>query len=160
MPPPEGTPVNVSRRGWRTSRPWQALTSRPHLPIVAYLGVTGWAAVIGADHGSLGLIPPWLAIMWTLAVAIGGTLATIGILGLWKVVEAVGSVLLTYGAVVYGVLFGIGLWPRWTPIAVAAAITAMCVIRLRVLYLARTAETVAAELAESESRDSATESGD
>ena len=152
--------MNVPRRRWRASRPWQALTTRPHLPIVAYLAVIGWAVVIAGDHGSLGLLPAWLAIMWTLAIAVGGTLATLGILWMWRVVEAVGSVLLTYGAVVYGVLFGISLWPNWRPIAVAAAIATMCSIRLRVLYLARTAETVAAEIADGENGNSATESGD
>ena len=131
----------------RTSRPWQAITSRPHLPIAIYLAVVGWATLLSSDRGTHGLlIPDWLAAMWAAAVAVGGTLATFGGLTLRTRLESAGLVLLTYGASLYGAVFGVKLWPSWTPVALAAAVACMCLIRLRVLHQARRAEKVAATI--------------
>lgn len=125
---------------------WQTLTGRPHLPIAAYLAAVGWIGLLSGDHGTGGILPGWLAIMWTIAIAVGGTLATLGCLAVRTRVESTGLALLAYGAAVYGAVFGALYWPSPYPILVGVAVAAMCLIRMRVLSLARRAQEVAAQI--------------
>lgn len=136
-------------RALRKSRPWQAITTRPHLPIAAYLAYAGWRALIAGDHGSLGVLPAWLAIAWTLALAVGGTLAVVGGLAMAKRTEAAGLALMLAGDIIYGGVFGAALWRSGEadqPIAVSVAIGLMCLIRLRRIRLLRNRTDTAAEV--------------
>lgn len=128
---------------------WRSLMAAPHLPIVAYLAVIGWRAIAAGGIAPASMehaLPVWLVLLWTVAIAAGGTLATLGGLGSWTRTESSGLALLLVGAAIYGVVLAATQWPHsLTIILVSAAIVAMCAIRMRVLTLARRAREVAAE---------------
>lgn len=135
----------------RPPRLWTGITTAPYLPVAAYLAASGW---VGLAHGGITpgdlldhTLPAWLITMWTVAVALGGTLATLGGLAGRTRVESSGLALLLYGAAVYGVAGSLAIHGNpWSVAAVSAAIAAMCASRMRILARARRAREVAADL--------------
>lgn len=139
------------------SRLWDTLIRLPHVPVAAYLALVGWGGVVsgGITPDSLHVLPAWLVEMWTFAVAIGGTGSVIGALMQRTRIESTGLGLLAYGSVLYGLVGAVVLWPgSATVIALSAAVASMCLIRMRVLSLARHAQEVAtARLGEHRTED-------
>lgn len=133
----------------RRARAKRRLYGAPWLPIVAYLGAI---AVLSLASGGVAppamthALPPWLVLMWTIALAAGGLLAIVGVLSEQTRVESAGLVLLIYGAGLYGLVLSVALWPRsLNIILVSVAVCGMCLIRLRVLALARHAQKLATD---------------
>lgn len=140
------------------SRLWRALAEAPYLPIVAYLAVVGIGGIVSGGGIAPGavrdVLPYWLVMAWTVAVAAGGALATIGALAERSRVESAGLAFLAAGAVVYGLTIPTAAWPEGaTVITVSAAVLSMCLIRMRVLALARHAQEVATTLADDHDSD-------
>jgi len=134
------------------SRPWQAITSRPHLPIAAYLTYTGYEIVTGHSHGSLDVVPTWLGWTWALMLTIGGVLAVLGGLAMAKRTETAGLVMMLVGSLIFGAVFGVAFWRTGQSdgvIANAVAIALMCLIRIRALRLRRRRDDAAAEVIKS-----------
>lgn len=137
----------------RARKLWRALTFAPWLPIVAYLGFVGIVALASQQHSILpdsltDTLPWWLALAWTVAIAVGGACATIGGLWLHTRIESVGLAFLGSGAVIYGACVTIAAWPSGaTVLAVVVAIASMCAIRMRTLSLARRAQDEARQIA-------------
>lgn len=134
------------------SRLWRGLAEAPYLPIAAYLALVGAAGLASgggiAPSSVRDTLPHWLVLAWTLAVTAGGALATVGALVERTRVESAGLGFLAAGAVVYGLVVTLAAWPGGaTVIAVSAAVLSMCLIRMRVLALARHAQEVATTLA-------------
>jgi hypothetical protein len=133
----------------RRARAKRRLYGAPWLPIASYLGVVACLSLASggvAPPAMTHALPAWLVLMWTVALAAGGLLSTIGVLSEKTRVESAGLVLLTYGAGLYGLVLSVALWPNSLGIIlVAVAICGMCGIRLRVLALARHAQKVATE---------------
>lgn len=127
---------------------WRIALVNPHLPIPVYLAVIG---IIGAVSGR-GIAPAsleeslpfWLVHSWTLAVAVGGLLASAGCLTERTRVESAGLGLLLagiglYGAVIIPATSGAG-------IAAVLALASVCAIRMFVLSRAREARQGAQRL--------------
>lgn len=126
----------------------------PYLPYAMYLGAVGIVALASQDRGIIpdtltDTIPWWLATMWTLAVAAGGVLATIGALWRHTRIESAGLALLAFGAALYGACITAAAWPTGaTALAVVAAVVSSCLLRMRVLTLARRAQEEAQDIAD------------
>lgn len=133
-------------------RLWRTLAEAPYLPIVAYLGLVGIVGIVTgagvAPHPLRALLPTWLVMAWTVGIAAGGTLATLGaFLRNGTRAESAGLGLLAYGAALYGAVVASVAWPHaLTVIAVSVAVLSMCLIRLRVLSLARRAQRRAGQI--------------
>lgn len=132
-------------------KPRSIATTAPYLPVAAYLATIGWAGLTrgGITPGDLldHALPGWLVLMWTIAVAAGGTAATLaGLTGRTRV-ESAGLALLLYGAAVYGVVGSFAVHGNpWQVATLSAAIAAMCLLRMRALSQARHAREVAADI--------------
>lgn len=134
------------------------LLAVPYWPVALYLGIIAW---LGIGTGGVApptmvhILPAWLVIMWSLSLAVGGTIAPLGILIGRNRLESSGLAMLAYGSALYGIVLTAEAWPRGGTFAlVGFAIVAMCLIRLRVLRKGRVARhvaaLVAAEVAETE----------
>jgi len=133
----------------RRARMKRRLYGAPWLPVATYLGVVALLSLASggvAPPAMTHALPAWLVLMWTVALAVGGLLSTVGVLSERTRVESAGLVLLTYGAGLYGLVLAVALWPHsLATILVAVTICAMCGIRLRVLALARHAQVMATQ---------------
>lgn len=124
-----------------------------YLPFIVWLAVVGWQGVArgGIAPGSAldHLLPSWVVMMWTVAVAAGATLAVVGGVSARTRVESTGLALILYGVVLYG---GVGAYAvshgTWSVISVASAFGLSALLRLFVLSRARHAQEVAADLSE------------
>lgn len=129
----------------RASRPWHSVTSRPHLPIAAYLTFVSCEALLRGPHG--GPLPVWLGVAWSALATIGGLLAVLGCLAHATRTESSGLGFLAVGALIFGVVAdGHDHW------ALVVGVILMCLIRMRVLALARHALEVATELRDEQER--------
>ncbi|MGH3500554.1 MAG: hypothetical protein ACRDQA_06615, partial [Nocardioidaceae bacterium] len=93
----------------------QALLETPYLPVAAYLGAVGIAALV-AGHAILPdtlaeVLPAWLATVWTVAVAAGGILPVVGRVVSATRIESAGLAMLAFGAGLYGVCIAVAAWP-------------------------------------------------
>lgn len=136
----------------RRDRAWNALVQSPHLPIALYLGLLGFVAILGGGFvpDSLELtLPTWLVQTWTFGIAFGGVAGSVGLLAEHNRLEALGMVMMTYGASLYGVVVVVVAWPiGLATFTTCFAVASMCLIRLHILALARKAHRRAIELEE------------
>ena len=129
----------------RSSRAWTAITSRPHLPIAAYLTFVSCEALLRGHDG--GPLPVWLGLVWSALATIGGLLAVLGCLMHATRTESSGLGFLAVGALTFGIVAeGRDHW------ALAVGVILMCLIRMRVLSLARHALEVATGLRDEQER--------
>jgi len=130
----------------RCRRFWENFTTVPYLPIAAWVAFIGWTSLLSGGIRPEGghTLPEWLLMAWTLAFAIGGTLAVWGGSTARTRAESSGLALLTTGLVFYGVVvLSTGVHdPVGTALSVTA-FTAMCLIRMRILSRARKAQEAA-----------------
>lgn len=140
------------------------LLHHEYMPVALYLSAAGWAGIVTDGRispGSLDALPGWLAGMWTYSIAFGGLIAPIGAFTEKTRVESAGLTLLAWGALLYGLVGAVLLWPNSVAlVAVASAIVSMCLIRMRKLSLSRRAQQVAASIARADTADEQTKDGE
>lgn len=134
---------------------WTDLTVTPHLPIVLYLAIVGWVTLltdqrfISSHHPLAHHAPHWLVIGWIAAIAVGGTMAVVGGLIRLTRMESTGLGFLLAGAATYGagaayeLAFGDG---ASGVLSGSLAVIVMCLIRMKVLSLARKSERKATKI--------------
>lgn len=120
----------------------------PYIPIAAWVAFLGWTALPGGGIHPTGhgVVPTWLVFLWTLAFAIGATLAVIGGTTARTRVESSGLGTLLCGLVFYGL---VAVFHDAHPVGVAVSVlafVAMCALRMRVLAESRRATRTAGRI--------------
>lgn len=137
------------RREKGPSRLWLAMAEGPfEVTIATYLGFVGFVGLLSGDGirpPSLAeAVPVWLVMAWTVGVAFGGLLAALGKITNKTRTESAGLVFLGYGTSFYAVALLFVAFPNSAYSAAAfLAIAVGCILRLRVLALARRAGRIA-----------------
>lgn len=107
--------------------------------MVGYLTFVSCEALVRGHSG--GPLPEWLEVVWSALATIGGVLAGLGCLMHATRTESSGLGFLAVGALTYGLVASSR--DHW---ALAIGVMLMCLIRMRVLSLARHALEVATDL--------------